>query len=61
MKRFAIRSMVVAALGVAMLVVNSGSAPVAARNADDEVPIKTVMKKVNTDGLCKARTKRRFQ
>ena len=53
MKRFAVRSLVVAAFGVAMLVVNSGSTPVSANNAADP-EIKTVMKKVNTDGLCKA-------
>lgn len=53
MKRFAVRFAVVAALGVAMMVYASGSTPVAANNADDP-DIKTVMKKVNSDGLCKA-------
>jgi cytochrome c556 len=54
MKRFAVRCAVVAALGVAMVIYTNSVTPVAANNADDDVPIKTVMKKVNVDGLCAA-------
>ena len=53
MKRFAVRFAVVAALGVAMMMINGSAAPVAANNADDP-DIKEVMKKVNSAGLCKA-------
>lgn len=53
MKRFAVRSAVVTAIGVAMLVFGNSSTPVSANNAADP-DIKTVMKKVNSDGLCKA-------